>query len=153
MKGVKHLIADETQVHKNINIISYNKRHIPRANKLFSREEQLANIERFPGAEKQRTLRLRFENGVSEEEEAFAEARLSDVVDRMEETLAGSDWLAGDSFSLADIAIAPFMERFEANGVEALTDFTKRPRVGDWWSRVQARDGYKTAYAFENPNA
>jgi glutathione S-transferase len=143
----------EMQVHKNINIVSYNKRHVPRMNKLFTKEEQIEILMRFPEVDKRATMLKRLENGVSEEEEAFAEERLGDVMDKMEKTLGDSEWLVGDSFSLADIAIAPFIERFEANGMEALVDWTKRPKAGDWWSRVQARRSYQTAYAFQNPNA
>lgn len=143
----------EMQVHKNINMVSYNKRHVPRMNKLFTKEEQIEILMRFPGADKRATMLKRLENGVSAEEEAFAEERLGDVMDKMELTLASSEWLVGDSFSLADIAIAPFIERFEANGMEALVDWNKRPKAGDWWSRVQARPSYQTAYAFQNPNA
>jgi len=32
-----------------------------------------------------------------------------------------------------------------------LTDWEKRPRVGDWWQRVQARESFRTAFAFRPP--
>jgi glutathione S-transferase len=89
--------------------------------------------------------------GVSEDEEARAEARLADILDEMEAMLAGGDWLLGE-FSLADISIAPYMERIEANGLGALADFTGRPRLGAWWQRMQARPGYREAFAFANPD-
>ncbi|MBT7032428.1 MAG: hypothetical protein HN970_16225, partial [Rhodospirillaceae bacterium] len=34
--------------------------------------------------------------------------------------------LAGDEFSLADISITPFLERFQVNGLTALIDWTAR---------------------------
>ncbi|MBT7267232.1 MAG: hypothetical protein HN884_10190 [Rhodospirillaceae bacterium] len=107
----------------------------------------------FPDADKRVTMLQRLENGVTPEEEAFAEQRLAEAMDKIEETLSKSAWLAGDEFTLADIAIAPFIERFEANNMDALMDFSKRPKVGEWWERVQARPSYQEAYAFENPNA
>ncbi|MBT3916949.1 MAG: glutathione S-transferase family protein [Rhodospirillaceae bacterium] len=143
----------ELQVHKNINVVSYNKRHVPRADKLFSKQEQRELIVNFPDADKRVTMLQRLENGVTPEEEAFAEQRLAEAMDKIEETLSKSAWLAGDEFTLADIAIAPFIERFEANNMDALMDFSKRPKVGEWWERVQARPSYQEAYAFENPNA
>jgi len=143
----------ETNIHKNINIVSYNKRHVPRMNKMFTKEEQREILMRFPGASKRAVMLKRLEQGVSAQEEKFAADRLADVVDQMEKTLSQSQWLAGDCFSLADIAVAPFIERFEVNGMDALVDWDKRPSVGDWWSRVQARPSYQKAYAFENPDA
>jgi len=143
----------ESCVHKNINIISYNKRHVPRVDKLFTKEEQREILARFPGAEKRAIMLKRMDIGISEEDERFATERLCEVMDKMEEVLINSSWLAGDHFSLADIAIAPFIERFEANGVEPLLDWKKRPRTGVWWQRVQGRPSYKTAYSFKNPDA
>ncbi|MBT3990655.1 MAG: glutathione S-transferase family protein [Rhodospirillaceae bacterium] len=143
----------EFQIHKNINVISYNKRHVPRVNKLFTKEEQRDLLKNFPDADKRAAMLERLENGVSEDQEAFAEQRLCEAMDKIEETLGESVWLAGDQFSLADIAVAPFIERFEANGLDTLVDWSKRPKAGDWWQRVQARPSYQTAYAFENPNA
>ena len=142
----------ETSVHKNINIISYNKRHVPRANKLFTKEEQREILARFPSAEKRAIMLRRLEVGISEEDEQFARERLCEVMDKIEEVLINSDWLAGNHFSLADIAIAPFIERFEANGVEILVDWKKRPRTGAWWQRVQERPSFEKAYSFTNPD-
>ena len=143
----------ETRVHKNINIISYNKRHLPRMNKLFTEEEQRDILMRFPGAEKREIMLKRMKEGVSDEEEHFATERLSEVMDRMEDVLGNSKWLAGDQFSLADIAITPFIERFEANGIDILLDWAKRPKSGAWWQRVQERPSYQIAFSFRNPDA
>ena len=142
----------ETCVHKNINIISYNKRHVPRMDKLFTKDEQRQILMRFPGAEKRATMLKRLEHGVSNEDEDFAIERLSEVMDNMEDVLGDSDWLAGDRFSLADIAIAPFIERFQANGIDTLVDWTKRPKSGAWWQRVQERPSYEITYSFTNPD-
>lgn len=142
----------ETKIHKNINIISYNKRHVPRANQLFSKEEQLSNIERFPEIEKRAVMLKRFKNGVSKDDEKLATDCLVEAMDQMERTLVNSEWLAGTEFSLADIAIAPFIERFEANGIETLVDWGKRPKTGNWWKRVQGRPSFIEAYSFQDPN-
>ena len=144
--------AAELQVHKNINIISYNKRHVKRANQLFTKDEQMEILMRYPNLDKRASMIKRLENGVSAEEEQFAEARLADVMDNMEKTLEERTWLAGDTYSLADIAIVPFIERFDANGLPKLVDFDKRPCVGNWWQRIKSRAAYQTAYSFQDPN-
>ena len=41
-------------------------------------------------------------------------------------------WVVGDDFTLADIAIAPFIERFEANKMSKLVDWVLRPSLGNW---------------------
>ncbi len=142
----------ETVIRKNINIISYNKRHVPRM-AIYSEDEQREILLRFPGKDKQRAMLQRLVHGVSDDDERFAEDRLADLLDDMERALAISPWITGENFSLADIAIAPFIERFEANGLERLIDFSGRPKVGDWWERLQARPSYEAAYAFQNPDA
>ena len=94
----------------------------------------------------------RFKNGVSEDDEKLAAECLGEAMDQMERTLATSEWLAGPDFTLADIAIAPFIERFEANGIDTLVDWEKRPKTGVWWTKVQERSSFREAYSFQDPN-
>lgn len=141
----------ENDIHRNINVISYNQRHVPRMAR-YTEEEQRQIILANPNPSKQSEMLRRLEKGISETEEAAAEAILSDVLDKIEAQLQGQDWLIENTFSLADISVAPFIERFEANGLTDLVDFSNRPQLGDWWQRFQARPSYITAYSFTNPN-
>jgi len=143
----------ELRIHKNVNIVSYNKRHVPRMDKLFSKDEQREILMRFPDPEKRMIMLKRLEYGVSEEDELYAIQQLNNIMEKIEITLADNEWLAGDKFSLADIAVAPFIERFEANKMEALIDWGKRPKTADWWQKIQSRESYKIAYAFQNPDS
>ena len=72
----------------------------------------------------------------------FAEAMLgfSDLLDDIERTLAGSDWLASDNCSLADIAYAPYVLRLEHLGFGDL--LTARPRVAAWRDRLFDRPDF-----------
>jgi glutathione S-transferase len=54
----------------------------------------------------------------------------------------GPDWLIGD-YSLADIAMAPYMERLNCCALEFL--WADRPRVSDWYARLKARPAYQQA--------
>ena len=74
------------------------------------------------------------------------------ILQAQEEELNKGSWLTGDNFSLADIAIAPFIERFEANNLDELIDFRKRPKIGSWWKKIKSRDSFRTTYAFKNPD-
>ncbi len=51
--------------------------------------------------------------------------------------LANGRWLAGDSFSLAEVGYAPYLARLRHLGCDAL--FDRYPRVADWAERVAAR--------------
>jgi glutathione S-transferase len=62
----------------------------------------------------------------------------------MEQSLAAGPWLAGGSFSLADINMSPYAVRFgelEERGI-SLADY---PRIQDWWTRLQARPAFARA--------
>jgi hypothetical protein len=63
---------------------------------------------------------------------------------KMEKTLAVRPWLAGDSFSLADIAMTPYVNRLDMLDMAAMWEQT-RPRVTDWFERIKARPAFKPA--------
>ena len=65
------------------------------------------------------------------------------LLGRMDTTLGTSDWLAGDSFSLADIAYAPYLTRLDHLQLTFL--WAERPHVTQWYERVKARKGYQIA--------
>jgi glutathione S-transferase len=63
---------------------------------------------------------------------------------KMEDALADSAWLAGDSFSLADVAMIPYVNRLDMLSMSEM--WTRaRPRVTDWFNRVKARPTFKPA--------
>lgn len=69
---------------------------------------------------------------------------LRHMLDRMEESLSSGPWLAGRTFSFADINMSPYAVRFgelEEHGIR-LGDF---PRMQDWWARLQARPAFARA--------
>ena len=71
-------------------------------------------------------------------------------MDELDKALSENFWVVGDNFTLADIAIAPFIERFEANKLNMLIDFQKWSNIGRWWLELQSRSSYKIAYFMKN---
>lgn len=67
-------------------------------------------------------------------------------LDRMETALADSDWLVGDEFTMADIAMAPYVNRLAALAMEALWSGGRMPRVADWFERVRSRATFEPAF-------
>jgi glutathione S-transferase len=74
---------------------------------------------------------------------AKSRRRLGMALARMEQTLRGGPWLAGEAYSLADIAAAPVIDRIERLGMADLWDAL--PGMADWVARLTARDAYKKA--------
>jgi glutathione S-transferase len=71
----------------------------------------------------------------------------------MEKALADGPWLAGDMFTLADIAIVPFVERIIDLRPETLDEVGGAPRLRDWYARMQARPSWQDAFFFQGMDA
>jgi glutathione S-transferase len=65
---------------------------------------------------------------------------------KMEQALAGSDWLVANRFSMADVAMAPYVNRLAALAMQGLWDGGRLPRVADWFSRIRARPTFQPAF-------
>ena len=61
----------------------------------------------------------------------------------MEITLKENEWLAGNDYSLADIAFTPYITRFDHLNLLGLLD--KRPHLLKWYDRIRKRNSYKVA--------
>jgi len=75
-----------------------------------------------------------------------------DYLQKMENALQQNTWLAGATFTLADVAMAPMINRIEVLARPEMIAAEQRPRIADWWQRIQARPGFKEAFAFKNPD-
>jgi glutathione S-transferase len=65
---------------------------------------------------------------------------------QMERSLSRSGWLAGERFTMADIAMAPYLNRLAALAMEGLWENGRLPRVADWFARVRARPTFEPAF-------
>jgi len=83
---------------------------------------------------------------------AFPDAikRLYKMVADMSAALERGPWLTGNSYSLADIAHAPYVTRLDHLQFGGLIE--RHPRVADWYARMRQRPAYQTALAAQfNP--
>lgn len=71
---------------------------------------------------------------------------------KMEDELEGRPWLAGATFSLADIAMAPYVNRLDMLGMSEMWTL-RRPRLTDWFERVKARASFQPAFLKWFPEA
>lgn len=65
-------------------------------------------------------------------------AKALDVVDR---AMGSQAYLAGDTFSLADISWLPYLQYLSATPYGSL--ITERPFVKSWWQRISTRPSWK----------
>jgi glutathione S-transferase len=143
----------EEIAHANVNTASHNPRHAVRHKaKQHTREEMQAMAARCPNPVMAKRFLNRVEHGVPEEVENQAYAALDYLLNQMEDALATRSWLAGKEYSLADIAMAPFINRIEVLKRPEMVQAARRPRVADWWQRVRARPACEQAFSFQNPD-
>ena len=76
-------------------------------------------------------------------EESFDQ--ISKTAARMEEALTNGPWLLGDMYTLADVIVAPLIDRIADLGLAYLWE-DDYPRVTDWYARMQARPAFATAF-------
>jgi glutathione S-transferase len=65
---------------------------------------------------------------------------------KMEAALERSPWLVGDALSMADIALAPYVNRLAALAMEPLWEHGRLPRVAAWFTRIRARPAFGPAF-------
>ena len=70
--------------------------------------------------------------------------RLASVMDRQ---LQNHKWVAGDTFSIADIALYPWLRGWKWSKV----DITRAPAVMDWINRIRARPAVERGIAYGVP--
>ena len=63
----------------------------------------------------------------------------------MENALKDRPWLAGDNFSIADIAMAPYVNRLAMLQLAEIWEGGRLPCVADWFVRLAARPTFKPA--------
>lgn len=69
------------------------------------------------------------------------------AVGDMEIALGKSPWLAGATFSLADISLIPYIERMDRLGLAGM--WAQRPHVAGWFARMKARPSFKAISEYD----
>jgi glutathione S-transferase len=100
-------------------------------------------LEQIPNIFKRERRRDVIEKGVNSQHFRIAVQRLVQLLDEMEEALSKRRWLAGDNYSLADVAFTPYIVRLEHLSILQILD--NYPRVGDWYGRCKKRPSFDSA--------
>lgn len=75
---------------------------------------------------------------------ALALRNYDKFIGEMEQTLSQSQYLAGDIYSLADVAATPYVNRATMLALDSIL-LEGRPRVADWLSRIKERPSFRAA--------
>jgi glutathione S-transferase len=92
--------------------------------------------------DKQFRRRQILDQGVAAPIVSDALRRMDRLAADIEAQLQKTEWLAGDSYTLADIALAPYLTRMEMLGLGPIL-WGDRPSFTDWYARVAAQHGYR----------
>jgi glutathione S-transferase len=107
-------------------------------------------LEQIPNVFKRERRRDVIENGTQSQHFTIAVQRMVLLLDEMEEALAAQHWLAGDAYTLADVAFTPYLARLEHLNILAMVG--GRKHVADWYRRCKERPSYEAAIVkWENP--
>jgi glutathione S-transferase len=123
---------------------------VPSYNRYIRYKWQTLSPDEFDALVERRTIRKHFyrhmgRDGSSADEERAAIEKLRETVARMDRALEQGPWIVGEQFTLADIGLLPTIVRMTDIGLAEV--WTGRPRVADWFERMQARPSFaKTFY-------
>lgn len=145
------MLVSEEDLHSPIVTASFNPRHRVRMLANYSENELNSITKTCPFPEMGRQMLKRIESGIPPEEEDAAYYKIATIMDCMETALTPGPWLVGDRLSLADIAMAPYINRIE---VLAHPEFiSDRPHILEWWQRIQDLPSFLIAMSFTHPDA
>ncbi len=108
-----------------------------------SRQEIDAFLAGLQSQERRDRLKVSLELGIEAPFFLPAARRMIKLIDDMETALADSAWLAGDTYSLADIAMTPYVVRLDHLGFGFL--FETRRHLALWRERIAVRASFAEA--------
>jgi len=116
-------------------------------------EELDAYFARMPDKDREARQRSAIRLGMDAPEFALALRIFSRFIDDLDRQAEASAWLAGDAFTLADIACAPYVKRLEMLAMEAMWTNGRRPHAARWWAAMKARPCYRVEVEEKFPAA
>jgi glutathione S-transferase len=127
------------------NLIVHNwSQHLQPIAQQWSDEELAQRLSRIPTKQRREFWHRIARRPFTAEEKREALDNLDKALDRMEKALPNALWLTGSTYSLADIAMVPFVRRIEELKPDAVSAAC-RPLVAAWWDRIRARPAYPQA--------
>lgn len=133
-------------VHLATTMITYANVLQDRVDDDLSAEDKALMLASTPVPERRRRWTKLSTGGFTQEEMEASLEKCTHCMARMEEALTPGPWLAGESYSLADIHMLSIVHRFRELYPDLLTPETN-PRVADWQDRMMARPAVAWVYS------
>ena len=134
--------TDEVAI-RAFQVASWNRMMGPTARKWTDAEVE-ARLSRIPNPDRREDWRRMARKPFAEAEIAHAVDNIRSTLARMEAALADGPWLAGATFSLADIHLSAYIVRIGEHAARGVR-LDDCPRTADWWDRLQARPAFARA--------
>lgn len=134
--------ACDEGLHQGVGVFSYAGMFINRLRKL-PEEAALKHLSSVIDLDRRDRQISVYEKGAQAPAVYRGAAAYEKIFAKLDKVLTdGRSWLMGDLFTLAEINLAPYFARLEY--MELLDIWTRdRPRVIEWFRRIQARPSYK----------
>ncbi len=72
---------------------------------------------------------------------------------KMEHALGQGDWLVGDSFSVADVSLTPYVNRLAMMSMRGMWEGGRLPSVERWFARIESNPHFKPCFIDWVPQA
>ncbi len=109
----------------------------------MNRDEAIEFIKKIPNPQIRDRWMLAATQGISQQDLIASHHILEEMVTRMNTALSHQQWLCGDQLTLADLEIAPFVQRLVR--IDLFHWVQSHPPVLDWFHRIKSRTAFKTA--------
>jgi glutathione S-transferase len=113
--------------------------------RLLSAAEQTYLIDQIPEKPRRERQRRLLKMGYDAPDVVEGVQVYEQTINDLDQLLAQQAWIAGDEFSLADAAMAPYFQTLHQFGWSAW--YESRPHVADWYHRVRGRRSYEEGVA------
>ena len=114
----------------------------------LTNEQRQKVIARIPQSERRKRWESVSSGGFEEELRSGVEKMML-CLDRCEQSLASGDFLVNGEFSLADVAMIPFIDRITKLRPEIL-GCGKYPKVMSWYDQMKSRPAFDQAFNFKD---
>jgi len=133
----------DERLHPMTSVLTYaaSHRHTILANNSPAQVEEIINETRDPV--KRSRKREWIELGMDAPTAREAVTEFTRTLEDMDKTLKNQKWIAGNRYSLADVALTPYLNRLSMLSMDAY--WQRYPNVTDWYARIQSRESFKPA--------
>ncbi|HTP83702.1 MAG TPA: glutathione S-transferase family protein [Alphaproteobacteria bacterium] len=126
-----------------VRVPSFNMAFLPRFEGLSA--SQFEAQEAGPRPIRKHFYRRMGQGGFKKEDVQASLDQIAATCARMDSSLENGPWLLGQLYSLADVIVAPLIDRMADLGFQAIWA-EKYPRVTEWYGRMRARPAFQKAF-------